>query len=87
MNMKPIRMFALFLMALLLTTLTYAQENATVTGTVFDSTGAAVPDAQLTLTNVATGQTRTTNSNSAGLYSFNNVGVGETSLTAVAKGF
>lgn len=85
--MKSIRMFALFLMALLLTTLTYAQENATVTGTVFDSTGAAVPDAQLTLTNIATGQTRTTNSNSAGLYSFNNVGVGETSLTAVAKGF
>jgi len=84
---KPIRLFVLVIMALLLTTLTYAQENATVTGTVFDSTGAAVPDAQLTLTNVATGQARTTSSNAAGLYSFSNVGVGSFNLTAVSKGF
>ena len=84
---KPIRLFVLVVLALLLTTCTYAQENATVTGTVFDPTGAAVPNVQLTLTNVATGQTRTTNSNAIGLYSFANVGVGEFNLSAAATGF
>src|ERR1019366_2548306 len=38
---KPIRLFVLFAVALLLTTCTHAQENATLTGTVFDPTGAA----------------------------------------------
>lgn len=84
---KPFLRFVSVAVALLLTTCIHAQENATVTGTVFDPSGAAVPSAQLTLANIATGQTRTTNSNDAGLYSFSNVGVGEFTLTVVATGF
>src|ERR1035437_2949631 len=84
---KPIRLFVLFAVALLLTTCTHAQENATLTGTVFDPTGAAVPNAQLTLTNVATGQARTANSNDTGLYSFTNLGVGEFNLNVSVTGF
>ena len=84
---KPIRLFVLFAVALLLTTCTHAQENATLTGTVFDPTGAAVPNAQLTLTNVATGQARTANSNDTGLYSFTNLGVGEFNLSVSVTGF
>lgn len=65
----------------------WAQENATITGTVTDSTGAVVPNAQLTLTNPATGQTRTSVSNAVGAYRFANVAAATYTLTATAPGF
>lgn len=64
-----------------------AQDNATITGIVTDPSGAVVPNAAITLTNPATGQTRETVSNSAGSFRFANVGVGSYSLTGVAQGF
>ncbi len=64
-----------------------AQENATITGTVQDSTGAVVPHVQITLKNPATSQARTAVSNDAGLYLFANVGVGHFDLSATAQGF
>jgi Carboxypeptidase regulatory-like domain len=64
-----------------------AQENATITGTVTDSTGAVVPNVKIELTNPATGQTRETTSNNSGIYSFPNVGVGQLTLSASAVGF
>src|SRR5579859_1182892 len=79
----------LALIALLLTPISnvWAQENATITGTVTDSSGAVVPNAPISLTNQATGQTRQTVSNSAGAYNFANVGVGNFTLTASVSGF
>ncbi len=65
----------------------HAQDNATITGTVADTSGAVVPNAALTLTNPANGQTRETVSNSAGSYRFANVGIGTYTLTATAQGF
>jgi hypothetical protein len=65
----------------------WAQENATITGSVLDPTGAVVPNVAITLTNVATGQVRETASNSAGIYTFVNVGVGHFNLDATAPGF
>ena len=64
-----------------------AQENATITGTVTDATGAVVPNVTLTLTNQATGQSREGESNSSGIYVFPNVGVGHFTLNASATGF
>jgi hypothetical protein len=64
-----------------------AQDNASITGTVFDPSGAAVANATLTITNVATAQVRQVTSNSAGVYLFPNVGVGTYTLTASASGF
>ena len=64
-----------------------AQDNATITGTVADSSGAVVPNAALTLTNPANGQERETVSNSAGSYRFANVGIGTYTLAATAQGF
>ena len=74
-------------MALLLIPCAGAQENATIVGTVMDSTSAAVPNAEITLTNSATSQERKVTSNSAGIYTFVNVGVGHFTLDATAKGF
>jgi hypothetical protein len=64
-----------------------AQENATVTGTVVDATGAVIPNVTVTLTNPATSITRTAISNSSGIYLFANVGVGTFDLAASANGF
>lgn len=64
-----------------------AQENATVTGTVTDSTGAVVPNAKVVLTNTATGVSRTVTTNSVGAYRFPNVGIGTFNLTVTASGF
>ena len=74
-------------MALFLIPCAGAQENATIVGTVMDSTNAAVPNAEITLTNTATGQERNATSNSSGIYTFANVGVGHFTLNATAKGF
>jgi hypothetical protein len=64
-----------------------AQDNATINGTVVDTTGAVVPNAAITITNDATGQKRETVSNSTGAYRFANVGIGKYTLVATAKGF
>ena len=76
-----------FSACVLLTPGTWAQENATITGSVVDPTGAVIPNVAITLTNIATGQARETTSNNSGIYSFNNVGVGSFNLEATAPGF
>jgi hypothetical protein len=58
-----------------------------VTGTVTDSTGAAVADAQVTLTNPATGIVQSTRSTSTGTYSFSGVRAGAYTLKGEAAGF
>ncbi len=45
-------------------------DTGTVAGTVTDSSGAAVPDATVSLIDMATGSTRTTKSNGSGQYIF-----------------
>jgi hypothetical protein len=72
---------------LMLTATASAQENATITGTVLDATGAVIPNVAITLTNPATGQVRTETSNSSGIYVFANVAVGQFTLAASAPGF
>jgi hypothetical protein len=61
--------------------------NATLGGTVMDPSGAAVADAELTLTNKATGfETRVT-SNERGEYTFRNVTPGTYDLNVTKSGF
>jgi hypothetical protein len=78
---------AVFGAAVMLAPLALAQENATITGSVLDPTGAVLPNVTITITNIATGQIRQTASNSAGIYTFANVGVGHFNLEATATGF
>ena len=72
---------------LALATVALAQDNATITGTVVDPSGAVVANVSITITNIATGQVRETVSNTAGDYSFANVGVGRYTLAASMASF
>ena len=67
----------------------YAQAagTASVSGHVNDSTGAAVPNATVTLTQTATQAARTTTTDGQGLYALPNVPVGPYSLAVTAAGF
>ena len=47
-----------------------AQTGGTITGEVKDQSGALIPNAAITVTNTATNLARTTEANSAGIYSF-----------------
>jgi Carboxypeptidase regulatory-like domain len=61
--------------------------NASLSGTVMDTTGAAIPGATLTLTNEATGFSQTLKSDSAGGYNLTNITPGRYDLTVSATGF
>src|ERR1700761_7872583 len=87
MQRKLLLLVALSFAMILLAPSARAQENATITGTVTDSTGAVVPNVSLTLTNQAPGQSRQETTNTSGLYVFANVGVGHFTLNATATGF
>jgi hypothetical protein len=58
-----------------------------VTGTVFDASGAVVPSATVTITNVGTAVSQTTATNADGIYRFSLVPPGTYSLTVTATGF
>jgi hypothetical protein len=61
--------------------------TADILGTVTDATGAVVPKAKITLTNLGTNETRVGQSNSSGEYTFTLLPVGHYSVTVVAGGF
>jgi hypothetical protein len=61
--------------------------NATLNGTVTDSNGAVIPDAELTLTNQATGFEANFKSNERGEYTFRNLTPGNYDLKVVKSGF
>jgi hypothetical protein len=76
-----------FFLALLLlfSSAAFAQlATADILGTVSDATGAVVPGANITLTNLGTNETRTGQSNSSGDYSFTLLPVGHYSITVKA---
>ena len=58
-----------------------------VTGTVLDPSGAALPGANITLTNVATGVNTATRSTATGNYSFSGLPPGTYTIQASASGF
>src|SRR5689334_6203453 len=78
---------AVIAILLTITTAAWAQDNASLTGTVMDPSGAAVVNAGISLTNTATGQVRHATSNSAGDYLFASLGAGIYNLEASASGF
>ena len=82
--------FPLLLLALVVSFFPSAarsQTTATISGAVQDSSGAVIPDAQVTLTNEATNESRKVESNGVGLYAFPSLVPGTYSLKATARGF
>jgi hypothetical protein len=62
-------------------------ENATLSGTITDPSGAVVQGAQVKLTNVNTGITATVSSNESGLYVFANIHPGQYRMVVEKAGF
>jgi hypothetical protein len=75
------------LMILTLPLAAHAQFNASVTGTVEDSTGAVIPGAMVVLLNTGTQQKFTATSSSSGVFRFEQLPPANYTLTASAKGF
>src|SRR5262245_38575495 len=93
-NLKDLRiLFHSFLVLSCLATLALAVAahaqigNATLNGTVMDPSEAAVADAELTLTNKATGFETKVTSNERGEYTFRNVPPATYDLRVVKAGF
>src|SRR5438067_13370436 len=79
---------ALIGVCLLFSTYTFAQtSNATLGGTVSDSTGAFIPGVSITATNIATGIVNTVLSNEAGAYQFASLQTGTYKVSAELSGF
>ena len=80
-------MAAIFSLVAVLHVQTFAQGNATLTGTVTDPTGATVPGATVTATNIATNVADTSQTSGAGLYRIPSLPVGVYKLSIQATGF
>ncbi len=66
---------------------TFAQTTSRVTGTVTDTSGAAVPAATVTLTNEGTNASLTTQTSNSGSYSFDLLPVGTYTISVERQGF
>ena len=74
-------------LALALTGQAWAQFTSGIEGTVADPSGAIVPDATVTLKNVATGATRETQTSNSGSYRFASLPAAVFTLTVAKQGF
>lgn len=61
--------------------------TASITGTVTDASGAVVPNAKVTATNVATNLTYTATTNESGLYNLRFLPVGQYTVSTETQGF
>ena len=62
-----------------------AQANAAISGTVTDTSGAALPNASVSIKNLATGQMTTATTDAAGTYKAENLPPGDYEITASAR--
>ena len=82
---KAVTVVALFV---LLASFCFGQQlTGTFSGTTYDSTGAVVPNAKVTMKNEASGDIRSTTSNSSGYFSITAVQPGTYKVTVSAAGF
>jgi hypothetical protein len=65
----------------------WAQFRSAIEGTVVDTSGAVIAEAQVVLMNIDTGVSQTSKTNSTGFYSFPTLPPGRYRITASAKGF
>src|SRR5271170_108716 len=79
--------FVLLVFSLCSSAALFGQDTASITGTVTDPSGAAIPAAQVTLISAERGINRTTATNGSGDYLFASLPIGAYDLTVKATGF
>lgn len=84
-QLRPV--LGVLLLAFMCATAFAQTSRGTLTGTVTDSSNAVVVDATVKLTEAATGVSRQTSTNAAGIYRFDAVDLGTYKLSIEAKGF
>jgi hypothetical protein len=83
-----VRVFAtIAMLSVMAVRLPAQQATGAISGTVLDSSGATVPNAQITITNQDTGTVRSTVSNNEGLYNVPQVPPGTYAISTNAQGF
>src|ERR1700736_5912437 len=85
--MKLVWASVLFLCSSVTSTVTWAQSTAQVNGTIRDSSGLAVPEAEVKVTQTATGAVRTANTGADGAYVLTNLPIGPYMLEISKNGF
>ncbi len=78
---------ALACLALLAPRIASGQASAGITGTITDASGAVIPNAEVTITDIATSVADHTISSSAGTYSVKGIPPGRYRVTVEASGF
>ena len=81
------RLLTVFLLMLVTAGLAYAGVTASISGTVTDTSGAAIVGATVTATNVDTGIASTQQTNGQGFYSFQSLPLGKYTVEVEQKGF
>ena len=84
---SPLLRCSALLFTLVLAVCAFGQNTASITGTVTDSSGAAVPNAEVTVTMPDRGLTRTTQTNGSGEYLLAALPVGTVNIAVSASGF
>ena len=82
-----IRSLILFAIACVFAMTAHAQYNGSIRGNVTDTTGALVPGAKVTLTNLDTGQQLVSTSSDSGIYNFNALPPAHFSMKVEKDGF
>jgi Carboxypeptidase regulatory-like domain len=87
--LPPIRLFLLVIVFLSVCAIPVLAQvtSGEITGTIFDQQGAALPDAEISVTDTSTALTRTTVSTASGGYSLPALPPGTYNLTVKSKGF
>jgi hypothetical protein len=87
MNRLRKRLLQMMIAILTLSVSSFAQSTGSLVGTVHDSTGAVVQGADIVATNVLTGISSRTTTNTSGDYAFPSLATGIYTLNVVASGF
>jgi hypothetical protein len=77
----------LLLGLVLMSAAAYGQGTASIVGSVTDATGAAVPNAKITITSTGTGFVRSTETNATGSYAAPELPIGQYDVQVEASGF
>jgi hypothetical protein len=86
-KMNRIKVLQCSCLLLLVFAFTASAQEATIVGTVYDPSGAAVPNVNITVTSTQTGQARSIKTSESGQYVVPNLNIGRYTVRAEAPGF